>query len=743
MFRIRIPLLLIIFSFALHAQEPLWRKGGSFPHVVYQSELSVQPDNNIGLHYNKKDIYVVGWTGTIEHYDSTTLVRKTEPINANGIPAEVSPHCSIIVLHAADSLKLYDVKKRSVIFSRKGQSKVVAFSDDSRYTLFDDGSVIDLNDTVKPEPLKVKTVLNNMKSDTKADWSKNGKVILWNSGSGDSIRIYDVEQNANTYIPFKFENNSVFRFSPTGKTAVAFTDDTYTVFTIENGIPSIISKDEASLIGKDYYLLDDDLLIIFQPNQEQTKFILYHLLTNSITNTINVPSASFGILPRFVQHDTSIVKGALPLVSYETSGCGGMPMLTNALLHFLKISSKPIFQTIPNQTMECIKGMCFMEGDTTVATVNCNNTIVITEIKDGKIKRQWDIPKHIYEGRKLLVRDIWVNTQLLTAGEYLIFPAGNMLYRFSVERGKITDSIRVSDSAVTFITHSLDKKYILACSDKTIYAYESGNFSFVKNFAKNQKILNASLNTDTLFYTFSGSAQISKTLFSKNIFFGTNSVMNVFPILSLGGQSAVPSLYEPVVSLYSPYGLKFNEKLFAKSPIPAHIKRIINVDKYWVVVNESPEMMGVPGSASIRLVKEINDSLSIIQQYSNYFSCFTDNIILSEDGEYCVSLGREGTMELHEISSLPVSIQDNEQIYSADDEGGYTIEGEYLYMNDTKPYKECTLFSVTGEMIGICSIAQSGTKTVITIPQTIQNGFYIMALNTPSGTISKKIIINR
>lgn len=722
-----------------YSQEPLWRKGGSFFGVEYQPEINVQTYNNVGMHYNKKDIYVVpSHSSTIEYFDSTTLVRTVENINGDGSTAEVSPHCRIIVLHSYDTLRLYDVKKKSVIFSRKGQPKVLAFSDDSRFTLFADGSLIDLNDTLKPEPLKVKIALNNVYGNTKADWSKDGKVLLWNS-YGDSIRVYDALQNMDIYIQYKSAEYRSCRFSHNGKAIVAFTHDSVTVLSIENGKLSIILDDKDIISGSDYHFWSDDHLLVLKDN---SIFLLYNLLTKGIDVGVEIPPKSFANAPRFLKHDTSIVKQTIPLISYETSYCGGMPALTNALLHSLKIDTKLSFQTLPNKQMECVRGMCFMEGDTTVATVNCNNTIIITGIRDGKTKRQWDIPKYVYTGRILLGRYGWVNNQLLTSGEYLIFPSGNMLYRFSVKKGEIADSIRVSDSVVSFITHSLDKKYILACSDKTVSAYESGNFSFVKNIVQNHKVSNVSLNNDTLLCAFAGNSQISRTLFSTGTELENYTIQGNYPILSFGGQSAALAPDSTVALLNPPLKLKHHNYLF-KYPGWTSIKRVINVDKLWLIVHNTPEILGVPASTSVSLYMESNGSLTDAFNYSISSSCNGENIFISDNGKYTASLGREGKMEVYATNFVPVSVHDNPSETIVNNEQGYSITGEYLHISDTKSYTECALYTVTGEHIGICPTLTNENGTRITIPNTVQNGFYIMSLRTNTGIVTKRIIVNR
>ncbi len=740
MLRFLIPFFMFLsFVGQSYSQEPLWRKGGSFNGVEYQAEKDIQTYNNLGLHYNKKDIYVArSQSSTIEYFDSTTLIRKTvENINGDGSTSEVSPHCRIIVLHDVDTLRLYDVKKKSVIYSRIGTPKVLAFSDDSRFTLFADGSVIDLNDTLKPEPLKVKIALNSVYGNTKADWSKDGKVLLWNS-YGDSIRIYDAIHGTDANIPYKSAEYRSCRFSHNGKAIVAFTHDSVTVLSIENGKLSIILDDKDIISGSDYHFWNDDHLLVLKDN---SIFLLYNLLTKGIDVGVEIPLKSFAYAPRFLNHDTSIVKQTIPLISYETSGCGGMPDLTNALLHSLKIDTKLSFQTLPNKQMECVRGMCFMEGDTTVATVNCNNTIIITGIRDGKIKRQWDIPKGIYTGKKLVRSFEWVNTQLLTSGEYLIFTAGNMLYRFSVKKGDISDSVRVGDSSITFITHSLDKKYILACSDKTVFAYESDNFSFVKNFVQNQKVSNVSLSNDTLLCAFAGNSQISRTLFSTGTGLEGYTIQGTYPILSLGGQSAALAYDSTVALLNPPLKLKHHNTLFQFGWTT--IKRVINADKLWLIAQYRPEMFGVPASTSVSLYMESNGSLSDAFNYSISSSCNGENIFISDNGKYCVSLGRYGTMELHEINFVPVSVHDNASETIVNDEQGYSITGEYLHISDTKNYTGCDLYTVTGEHIGICPILNNENSTRITIPNTVQNGFYIIALRISSGVISKRIIVNR
>lgn len=736
-------LLLCVIMLPLQSQEPLWRKGGSFYGAEFQSELNIQTYNNIGLHYNRKDVYVArSHSSTIEYFDTTTLVRTTvEKLYGNVSTAEVSPHGRILVLHTFDSLKLYDVKNRRVVFNRLGQPKVLAFSDDSRFTLFDDGSLIDLNDTLKSLPLEVKTKLNNVSIGARANWSKDGKVLLW-GGNGDSICVYDAIKSVSTYIPYKNSRYDVFRFSPTGKSAIAFDYNSYTVFTLETGTPNIISKDDDAVIGSDYHFINDNLLVILKPSSEKTDFVLYNLITKNIVGTISIPSSSIGSSPRFLKYDTSIVKNAIPLISYESSYCGGDPVLTNGILHFLNIDYKPSLHSVPNRLMECVRGICFMEGDTTVATVSCSNTIIITGIRDGKIKRQWDIPKHVYASRTLLGTYAWVNNQLLTSGEYLIFPSGNMLYRFSVQKGKLTDSIKVSDSVITFITHSLDKKHILTSADKTVYIYNSENFNLIKNFEYNQKVSNVSLNNDTLLCALAGSSQIYKTLFSTGMSLLGYTIQGTYPILSFGGHSAAPSPDSSVVLLDPPLKLK-HPPMFFKYWGWTSLKRIINVDKLWLIVHTVPEILGVPGSTSIALYKESNNSLLEAHNNRIYSSCNGENAFVSDNGKHCASISTDGKMELYEINSLPVSVYDNGPEVIRKNEYGYSVTEDYLYIHNNEIHTACTLYSITGENIGTCLITNNEGITRITMPHAIQNGFYNMVLYSNKGVVSKRILLNR
>lgn len=730
-------LLLCVIMLPLQSQEPLWRKGGSF-HLLGPYDKDIRSYNNIGLHYKGKEIYTaLVNTNTIEKYDSATLVRSMETVP--GIIAEASPHCKMLILQDANLMRLYDVKKRSVFFERVDIHKVLAFSHDSRFTLFDDGSLHDWNDTLDHSPIKLQLVLNNIGK--YADWSNDGKVLIW--GYQDSIRIYDAINKSDTYITYPHSQNSTFRFSTNGKAIVNFNGTSYTLFTVENGTTNIISKDDDAVIGSDYHFLNDTLLIILKSrNKKNADFLLYNLISKNIVSTISIASSSIGSSLRFLKYDTSIVKNAIPLISYEPSYCGGDPVLTNGILHFLNIDYKPSLHSVPNRLMECVRGICFMEGDTTVATVNCSNTIIITGIRDGKIKRQWDIPKHVYASRTLLGTYAWVNNQLLTSGEYLIFPSGNMLYRFSVQKGKLTDSIKVSDSVITFITHSRDKKHILTSADKTVYIYNSENFNLIKNFEYNQKVSNVSLNNDTLLCALAGSSQIYKTLFSSGMSLLGYTIQGTYPILSFGGHSAAPSPDSSVVLLDPPLKLK-HPPMFFKYWGWTSLKRIINVDKLWLIVHTVPEILGVPGSTSIALYKESNNSLLEAHNNRIYSSCNGKNAFVSDNGKHCASISTDGKMELYEINFVPVSVHDNEQETITENEQGYSVTEDYMYIYDNKNYTVCTMYNITGENMGTCLITNNEGITRITIPHTIQNGFYNMLLHSNKGVISKRIVLNR
>lgn len=716
------------------SQELLWRQGRNFSqHPVSNYENNNHP---AGLYFNGEYMYFLQSHTEIDLYNSKTLVESKKQITNVGRITQVSPHCKLVLIEHPDSMVLYDVRHGKNLYSVKGKHSVISFSRDSRYTLFSNGDIIDWNDTLVSSPIIMPRKVDNV--DKYALMSANGKLLMW--GTSDSLRIYDIQSNSNTWIPYSFADNSQFRFSPNGSTILNFSPSFITsITTLDSKIYTRKGKFDTNY---DYEFIDDNQYMALRNIGNQS--VLYKQAVNDTTanfqrmkpeiNGSNYP-------PIFIVTDDRLTKGNSILYSRSNDDCGGMPTFSNVIFHIIDTLYSTV-KTIPDNSLYCMRAGCFMDGDSLLVSLTCRGTLIQTNSENGAVVKEWQLPKSIFTDTLFFINGYHIYTEVLSSGDYVHFNAGKKIYRFSTQQGTITDSMIVGDTSVTFLTYSSDKKYILAVSGDKVAIAENTNFSYIKTITAESRLFQVSMNNDSISCSVAGDGKILTYSFSQGTRLGTMLLKGKSIHLSLSGSSYAVDQLPNIFLQKMPGLLKYNKNnIFGIASINSYFIRINNHDNLWGIMN-IPFQIDDSKNTYVNLVSIHKDSIVLVKNLTNGFSCQTDNLIVSNNQKYVLAIGGFRTaFDMYAFDSIKTSVVDDNTQWTKNPNNGFLVHSTAFSLQQSERVESCEVFSAMGESQGLAHITSEEGKVFVELPQGLVNGMYMLHFRTDTSTRTQCIIL--
>jgi hypothetical protein len=716
------------------SQELLWRQGRNFSqHPVSNFESNNHP---AGLYFNGEYMYFLQSHTEIALYNPQTLVESKKQITNVGRIIQVSPHCKLVLIEHPDSMVLYDFRHGKNLYSVKGKHSVISFSRDSRYTLFSNGDIIDWNDTLVSSPIIMPRKVDNV--DKYALMSANSKLLMW--GTSDSLRIYDIQSNSNTWIPYSFADNSQFRFSPNGSTILNFSPSFITsITTLDSKIYTRKGKFDNNY---DYEFIDDNHYMALRNIGNQS--VLYKQAVNDTTanfqrmkpeiNGSNYP-------PSFIVTDDRLTKGNSILFSRSNDDCGGMPTFSNVIFHVIDTLYSTV-KTIPDNSLYCMRAGCFMDGDSLLVSLTCRGTLIQTNVENGAVVKEWQLPKSIFTDTLFFINGFHIYTEVLSSGDYVHFNAGKKMYRFSTQQGTITDSMMVGDTSVTFLTYSSDKKYILAVSGDKVAIAENTNFSYIKTITAESRLFQVSMINDSISCSVAGDGKILTYSFSQGTRLGTMLLKGKSIHLSLSGSSYAVDQLPNIFMQKMPGLLKYNKNnIFGIASINSYFIRIKNHDNLWGIMN-IPFQIDDSKNTYVNLVSIHKDSIVLVKKLTNGFSCQTDNLIVSNNQKYVLAIGGFRTaFDMYAFDSIKTSVDDDITQWTENPNNGFLVHTTAFSLQQSERVESCEVFSAMGESQGLAHITSEEGKVFVELPQGLVNGMYMLHFRTDTSTRTQCIIL--
>lgn len=723
----------------LFSQELLWRQAGSFRNTAIYERKIHNNHHSSGLYVNGKDMYFLRTDTEIELYNPQTLVETKKQITNVGRIIQVSPHCKLVLIEHPDSVILYDVRHGKNLYSIKGKHTVVNFSRDSRYTLFSNGDIIDWNDTLVSSPIMQARKVNTV--DKHAEWSSDGKILMW--GKKDSLYVFDVVNNSDKWIRYTYENDSRFRFSTTGKTILNFTDRKINCIRTNDGTKYSRSRNSSDSYNDDYDFVDDEYYL--RGTLKENNFVLFKKAYNDTTANEErlLPDIRIQTLfGEFMAADTSVTQGKMMIASFEGNDCGGMPTPSNIVFHFADLRQSQV-KTIPDNSLYCMRAGCFMDGDSLLVSLTCRGTLVQTNVENGAMVKEWNLPKSIFTDTLFFINGFHLYTEVLSSGEYVHFNAGKKIYRFSTQQGAITDSMMVGDTSVTFLTYSSDKKYILALSGDKVAIAENTNFTYIKTITAGSRLFQVSMNNDSISCSVAGDGKIVTYSFSQGTQIGTMLLKGKSIHLSLSGSSYAVDQLPNIFLQKMPGLLKYNKNnIFGVASINSYFIRIKNHDNLWGIMN-IPFQIDDSKNTYVNLVNIHKDSIVLVKKLTNGLSCQTDNLIVSNNQQYVLAIGGFKTaFDMYAFDSVKTSVEDDITRWTHENpSNGFLVHATTFSLQQSERVESCEVFSAMGESQGLAHITSEEGKVFVELPQGLVNGMYMLHFRTDMKTKTQCIIL--
>lgn len=725
-------LFLTVFSIC-QAQEPLWRKGGTIPTKF---DLLKTFERTKGLYYNDSAVFELGHN-TLYLYNINTGTETKKDISKIGTLIGYSPNCRFIITTKSDSMFSYNTAQEKLVFIRKGKEEIIHYTIDNKYVLLNNGDVFNLETGTFIHTVSQFFPVNIL--------HKSDSLIFARGEVQNTMEILNIITDTRKIIQYKPLTEGSFALSADRKTLIQYNKNTIRVMSMSGDTVSEFQDIPANAFAfSNCFFLDNSKLFILK-NSNNYK-LRYEIVDVNSFAIIKSDEFEYESESENTYFRESIAypgyKNAI-LVHFDGSDdCGGMPHMGASYSYIIINPDKNNgISVFPEIIKPRDRSIVFTDDNKSLTFISRQNTIETFNVHNGEKTNSWEISPYYLSG----FTQYAAGNKVLAHTSNLIFQNLNKLYLFSLKNGNVQDSIVFANDTVQYIKTTLDNKRII-CPTKSgsVHIVDRESFS-IKTSVKLQTALSSIvLNGDTLLYTTSGSNYVKKYNINTQQLFDSMFVATGVKILGSEGATYIPKNIIEITRLKDNFPLK-NISLGYQMGYYLYlsIAAIDNIPGYWKIREHLHEHGDDQGYAYLLTMQENGDTLIHQKKWTNKFRCYTNDIVFSDDGRYCATISNDA-FEVHKVEGLISSAREEEEYqYPPLSHSAYYVDGNTLVLKEESEYESCTIYSITGVLMGVCSITNNENGTRITIPNTMQNGFYIMSLRTNAGIVTKRIIVNR
>lgn len=717
--------------------ETLWQKGGTLPNSEQFTEHGRR--YNGGWYHDNLHIYELEGSNLFL-YNPKTQIKEKIQLEADANLKVCSPQCRFIITERNDSMFSYNVKNHESVFLRKGFADVAFFEESGTYVLLKNGEVYNISSGIKINSLE------NFEYNVR-DFFYSGTVIFLPNFDNNTVRIKDIVTNSEFSIKYWEKGSPLISgslaLSPNKKSIAQCTHKTLAIMDVfGDTVMNVRNITNSEGIYLHCSFVDTNRLVVLKA--WNSKYIVQYINVNTLQseNTYLMGTDNTYYSSNFadvIKHTNNDVHSTYTLRSYFDDDCGGIPSYGQVYKYQQFDTEKPnTIHEFPEYTSIDPKSITFLEGDSTIAYITNDSTLIVRAAESGEKIHEWRIPSQ-YIGSPF---PHYTNL-LLPFRDGVLYTHKNKIYRYSLTTNKLSKGTTLAERPISSLRFSTDKKLVVCLtSDDGISIVDPLDLSTQHGILLSDYVSSAALVGDTLIYCFESDSVV--------YFHNINNPLIVQEVaidsckhIDSKGSTYLSAKDSKIKRIKDNTTLNHHAALYQPDDGgEVEIYPVDNMNGLWNIVKKKTNVGGDEETNShVTTVQVQGKSLVKLREWKNRNTCHTLNAVFSSDGKYCATVG--GTLELHKISGLISSVANEDVLPEINAPTAYYTEGDALIINDEKVYENCTLYSLTGENLGTCHITKNGNSTRITIPYKVQNGFYILSIRLNTDIVTKRIILNR
>lgn len=712
-------LLLTLVSLA-QAQEPLWRKSVD---IKTKKSLPNRFMNTRGLYYNDSSVFELT-QDTLFLYDiKTGKESKIEIITRDSI-IDYSPNCRFLIVARNDTMFSYNIEQKKQVFLRKGREKIIHYTINNVYALCEYGQVFNLE---TGELIRTVTLWGILYANDENVLRFDHTLVNFVTGATKNLHYRGYNETTDA------------AFSPDYKTIVSYDNNFMYIERLENdSVKSAISMDVHSADIERCEFIDTVTLVVFK-NSSCTKFDIIDTRTGNAlySQTEGIPTnVRSGCLKRLIYPGyRNIAVG----IFGRRDDCGGMPVFDRYYYHVLiKPKEKNPFSFFPDNKIHYKGALSFTDENKSLSFISKQNTIETFNASNGDRISSWDISSFYLSGFTQYAK----GNKVIAHKENLIFQNLGNVYLFSLKNGTVEDSLVFSYDTLLYMKPSADGKKIICVSMYNhVHIIDRESFSRQGSLELNGILNSVALSNDTLFYTISGSKYVKKYNIKTQQLFDSIFVESGVKILGSEGVTYIPENKIEITRLKDNIALK-NLSLGYQMGYRLYfnIAAVDNIPGYWKIHENLQSSGDDEGYGHIMTMQEQGDTLIYQKKWKNTFRCFTNDIVFSDNGQYCATIS-DDAFEVHSAVGLISSVNDEQYPITEQINTAYYVDGNTLILKGGAEYQYCTLYSLTGEKYGECGLLNNENKNEIILPTSLPSGIYTLHLYNNKTNNQQRIII--